>query len=540
MRVEWERRRLGARRRHYRGGTRQGALLCWRLHALLGQLTGQATHYYQATQTRPDLPPAQAALGHLLLRQGQAAEAVAHLRLALDGNPFDRATAQALYQALGAAGTGPGSTAWRTTACCCTGRRRPWSRPSPGSPTAPQAFPPQKPRRAAVRVAWEGACTSCTRWPWSTAPGRPACQRRRGPVPAADRPDHRRGLAGRRWPRVAGGTVRPRGRARAAPVAAELGPAFARPLGGLSALGIRQPAAPGFAPWRSRWTRSGSSAPTPAAASCRAACRPSASCRARRRRRGGADPAAPPCPLRTEKKFRFLFVGGTIARKGFDLLLAAYAAPSTARRRRAWWSRTWAWAPFTGSDRRGPGRTAPGRPERAAEVEYLDRPLTDEEWPACQSCHCLVPYRGEGFGLPLAEAMACGLPVVVTGHGAALDFCTAENAYLVPAREAYFAADRVGDLETVGRPWLAEPDPDWLALPTPRRRAPRQSTRQRARPRPPTSPPTSPGTGPRTGSRGAAAPTCRGRPARRPAAGAPLHSAGRHRPPCGVGRCGCR
>ena len=37
---------------------------------------------------------------------------------------------------------------------------------------------------------------------------------------------------------------------------------------------------------------------------------------------------------------------------------------------------------------------------------------------------CYVsPYRAEGFNLPVLEAIACGTPVVVTGHGATDDFC---------------------------------------------------------------------------------------------------------------------
>src|SRR5262249_23475938 len=35
-------------------------------------------------------------------------------------------------------------------------------------------------------------------------------------------------------------------------------------------------------------------------------------------------PGAEPLPLRTSKRFKFLFVGGTIYRKGIDVLLAAY------------------------------------------------------------------------------------------------------------------------------------------------------------------------------------------------------------------------
>lgn len=51
----------------------------------------------------------------------------------------------------------------------------------------------------------------------------------------------------------------------------------------------------------------------------------------------------------------------------------------------------------------------------------------------------VAPSRGEGFGLPMAEAMLLDLPVVATGYGGQTDFCTAETAWLissnlVPAR----------------------------------------------------------------------------------------------------------
>src|SRR5262249_25267682 len=146
-------------------------------------------------------------------------------------------------------------------------------------------------------------------------------------------------------------------------------------------------------------------------------------------------------PLQTSKRFKFLFVGGTIQRKGIDVLLAAYSQEFTSN------DDVCLVIQEVGAGTCYLGQTAepvlaqhrarPGAPA----IEYLQRDLTDGELRGlCSACDCLVhPYGGEGFGLPIAEAMACGLPVIVTGYGAALDFCTEENAYLLPAQRVRFS-----------------------------------------------------------------------------------------------------
>ncbi len=177
------------------------------------------------------------------------------------------------------------------------------------------------------------------------------------------------------------------------------------------------------------------------------------------------SPRVPPVTLPTAKCWKFLFVGGTIHRKGIDVLLDAWARAFSDRDDVCLVIKDMG----TRSFYRGQTaeRSIAEMQQRAgtAQIVYLDQSMTESELAGLYTaCDCLVhPYRGEGFGLPIAEALASGLPVIVTGMGAALDFCDDDNAYLIPARRVVLPEKRVGDLETVDYPWLAEPDVHALA-----------------------------------------------------------------------------
>jgi glycosyltransferase involved in cell wall biosynthesis len=160
----------------------------------------------------------------------------------------------------------------------------------------------------------------------------------------------------------------------------------------------------------------------------------------------------------------FLFVGGTIWRKGIDVLLSA-------------WER--AFAPGEnvrlivkdfGVDGTYKGQTlgadvlALAARDDVAPVTYLTHDLPPGELPALYRAADVVvlPYRAEGFCLPALEAMACGVPVIHTGAGPTGEFCPPDAGWALPSRRVAFEA-RTYAGPTAGEAVALEVDPDVLA-----------------------------------------------------------------------------
>lgn len=127
-----------------------------------------------------------------------------------------------------------------------------------------------------------------------------------------------------------------------------------------------------------------------------------------------------------DKKVHFLFVGQQWRRKGLDLLAQAWKdfakLPAV--------ELTIKLSPHNSADLAKVNELFAGSTNVTVRMEQLSKEGLAELYR--EHDVFLFPSRSEGFGIPVLEALACGLLPIATNYGGYLDFCTPENAVLVP------------------------------------------------------------------------------------------------------------
>lgn len=167
-----------------------------------------------------------------------------------------------------------------------------------------------------------------------------------------------------------------------------------------------------------------------------------------------------PLPQQIEEQlagFNFLHISSCFPRKGVDVLLTAYAQAFSSDDDVCLVIKTFP----------NPHQQVQSELDRLR-LEHPNFPhvlVIIEDWPQelisalYRACHAFVaPSRGEGFGLPLAEAMLFELPVITTAWGGQTDFCNDRTAWLCD----YDFAKAQTHLGLTHSLW-AEPKPDHLA-----------------------------------------------------------------------------
>src|SRR5579864_4356621 len=154
----------------------------------------------------------------------------------------------------------------------------------------------------------------------------------------------------------------------------------------------------------------------------------------------------------TDKRFVFLHISSGFPRKGIDVLLEAFFTEFSQADDVALVLKTFPNIHNTVAEQLTRWRAQkPGGPE----CVHIDRDLDSQSLAKlyeCASC-AVYPSRAEGFGLPIAEAMARHIPVITTSYGGQMDFCSADNAFLLDFRLAPSASH----LQVAGAQW-AEPN----------------------------------------------------------------------------------
>lgn len=144
---------------------------------------------------------------------------------------------------------------------------------------------------------------------------------------------------------------------------------------------------------------------------------------------GKFNVSLPPLQLPSQKGFKFLFNGGLLPRKGIDVLINAYTTAFKASD-----NVTLIIHSVYGDDFQLEEILALQKDPRMPEILLLQDDLSHFEMLQLYKAADVYvsPYRSEGFGLTLLEAMAMGLQTIVTDVGPSKEICPSKVSACLP------------------------------------------------------------------------------------------------------------
>jgi glycosyltransferase involved in cell wall biosynthesis len=173
-------------------------------------------------------------------------------------------------------------------------------------------------------------------------------------------------------------------------------------------------------------------------------------------------PEAPPLSLEQDKRFTFLSNFVFTDRKGWDVLLTAYFTEFKPEDDVFLLIKTYG---DEASIRERIGRFIQQHfawqrlPQYSVIAARLHSSMLPGLYTACDAF--VLPSRGEAWGLPYIEAMACGLPTLGTRWGGNLEYMNDENSYLIDSEGLEDVPGHIDTPVLIGYQW-ARPSAEHL------------------------------------------------------------------------------
>jgi len=167
--------------------------------------------------------------------------------------------------------------------------------------------------------------------------------------------------------------------------------------------------------------------------------------------------------IKKSEYFTFLSIGTCIDRKGWDILLKAYIEEFSEK------ENVKLLIKFDGTnsyaDREIKMNISKFRKNDIPKISICNAKVDDKmmvDFYSVSDCFVL-PTRGEAFGLPMLESLACEVPVITSDNGGYLDFLNEKNSWFIRSNGLNQISSRLGKINPYYRNlWFNEPDVNHL------------------------------------------------------------------------------